>query len=204
VKLLTGSLCVAVLCGIAGADSNNGFSKLSPDGLPETTTWNDEERSVEHFWADCETLGSMFKTKITCSYDKKTFKTFYAAELTHPKLRDRVNANPSWLCGDNGLLHLTTSGSNITQKSMMGLCAGDDACRKDFAERVKSVSCSIVAKDALPSMKLEHGVLTLAMTRRPVDSDDSLTGSTDWTHEELIKLFPRYKKLYDAHKAERD
>ena len=188
-------LVVAALLGavatIAAADTHwSGFTKLSPDGLPNEMKW--EWQAGHNFDEGCKDINSSFKTKITCTLDRAGFQKFYAAELKHPKEEDRMPDSPDNVCGQHAMDYII---GDTRSTGFGGTCSKDEPCRKDFVAKVKSITCVIVASEAASSMTLKDGVLKIVVTR-PANGDWS-TGN-GWMQTSELALFPRYKQLTDA------
>jgi hypothetical protein len=64
--------------------------------------------------------------------------------------------------------------------------------RKDFASKVKSITCVIIPSESPSSMTLKDGVLRVVVTR-PANGD--WNPSNGWMQDSALQLFPRYRQL---------
>jgi hypothetical protein len=204
VKNLSLATVAAVFCLslVARADTHyTGFSKLSPSGLPwreglGDMTWEGEDQNPS-FFGVCGEINFQYKTNIPCTMDHKSFEAFYAKEFKHPKLADRVNTSPATICGLCGIDNISGSHNSFCTESLLNpYCYQDDDCRKQFADRVKSIVCSIADKEGPPTVTLEKGILKLVMTR---NANGDMPGAGQAIQDAALKLFPRYKAIYDSH-----
>jgi len=178
-----------------------GFSKLSPDGLPwreglGDMTWAQEDENPS-FKGACDELKFETKASIPCAMDHKSFQTFYAAELKHPKLVDRVNTSPATICGLCGTDTLSgTHDSGCGETLLSTYCFSDDTCRKQFVDHVKSISCAIASKEGPATVTVDKGVLRLVITR---NANGDMPGADHAMNQAMLKLLPKYKEIYDSH-----
>lgn len=140
------------------------------------------------FTSRCLELNKTFGTKISCTYDKKSFEDFYRQEAKKPKAIDRYTGDPSTLCGMFGIREVYANDAGA------GPWMVKQAVVAEFKSKVKSLKCAYDANEKRsPSMELKGSELVIHVRV----GDTGVAHGSQWAIESLRSLFPTFKSTYD-------